>query len=222
MLTPPLPLPPLPTHTHIHTGTECLGPCYITHPAESNNNSNGNNGVNRTISTTATTIAMALRQSATSDLTACAFRLDQDFRPIPVSDREKDVVRLRAYGAAIYAPAHLLPRLGEETATMDTTKRRVDHMRKSNDGSGGVKAPGKGKTELDDAQLLDLVKLVHGSKDGMDKLMVNFNLVHAAVPKAAVKRAILEVADKEKHAQGHGGQRWVVKTAVSERECIYC
>ena len=192
---------------HPHTGTECLGPCYITHTG------GANNSLNRS---TATTIAMALRQSATSELTACAFRLDQDFRPVPVSDREKDVVRLRAYGAAIYAPAHLLPRLGDETATMDTTKRRVDHTRKFTDGTG-VKAPGKGKAELDDAQLLDLVKLVHGSKDGMDKLMVNFNLVHAAVPKAAVKRAILEVADKEKHTQGHGGQRWVVKTTVCTR-----
>ena len=199
--------PPL-ASLHHHTGTECLGPCYITHTVDPQHTHR------HTISTTATTIAMALRQSATSDLPACAFRLDQDFRPIPVSDREKDVVRLRTYGAAIYAPAHLLPRLGEETATMDTTKRRGDHMRKPNDGTTGTKGTGKGKTELDDAQLLDLVKLVHGSKDGMDKLMVNFNLVHPAVPKAAVKRTILEVADKEKHAQGHGGQRWVVKTTV--------
>ena len=44
-----------------------------------------------------------------------AFKLDSNRVPIQCSEREKDVVRLRAYASVVWAPVALLPFLGGGT-----------------------------------------------------------------------------------------------------------
>lgn len=60
----------------------------------------------------------------------------------------------------------------------------------------------------------DLVVLVHGSKDGIDKLVNAFVEQCPHISKAQTKKRLLEIAEKKKHAEGHGSPRWIVKEEV--------
>ena len=55
-----------------------------------------------------------------------------------------------------------------------------------------------------------LVKLLHGSKDGVEKLVLSFIADHPTFAKAHIEKRIKEIAKKEKHPDGHGSMRWVV------------
>ncbi len=56
--------------------------------------------------------------------------------------------------------------------------------------------------------------LVHGSKDGIDKLVNAFVEQCPHISKAQTKKRLLEIAEKKKHAEGHGSPRWIVKEEV--------
>lgn len=58
------------------------------------------------------------------------------------------------------------------------------------------------------------MQLVHGSKDGVDKLVNAFVEQNAHVSKAQTKKRILEIAEKKKHADGYGSLRWIVQDAL--------
>lgn len=63
-------------------------------------------------------------------------------------------------------------------------------------------------------QIGDLVQLVHGSKDGVEKLVNAFVEQNAHVSKAQTKKRILEIAEKKKHVDGYGSLRWIVQDSV--------
>ena len=65
---------------------------------------------------------------------------------------------------------------------------------------------------MDPTLLPALVKLVHGRKDGCDKLVAEFCAVeaHAKETKANIARKIKDIAEKRKAEEGHGTARWVV------------
>lgn len=56
---------------------------------------------------------------------------------------------------------------------------------------------------------------MHGKKDGVDKLVASFQAEYPAiaqvVSKTQTRKRITEIADKEKHVDGHGTVRWVCK-----------
>jgi hypothetical protein len=62
-----------------------------------------------------------------------------------------------------------------------------------------------------------LAKHVHGSKEGVDKLVLSFHAENPNVPKAQIKRRIAEIAEKERHPDGHGSLRFVVKSEMKEK-----
>lgn len=73
-------------------------------------------------------------------------------------------------------------------------------------------------------QMPDLLKAVHGSKDGMDKLVLAFHESHASFPKAQIKKRIQDAACKLRGGESysvelsgavssgptHGSARWIV------------
>ena len=60
------------------------------------------------------------------------------------------------------------------------------------------------------SKLPALINLVHGSKDGVEKLVIAFLADHANFAKAHIEKRIKEIAKKERHPDGHGSMRWVV------------
>ncbi len=58
----------------------------------------------------------------------------------------------------------------------------------------------------------------------MDKLVNTFHDDHSNIAKAQIKKKISEIAEKEKHADGYGSARWVVKadavTSAGDLEVI--
>jgi hypothetical protein len=66
---------------------------------------------------------------------------------------------------------------------------------------------------------LTLIRFLHGKKDGMDKLVVAFFTEHPVVAntisKNYLRNKISEIADKQKHTDGYGTLRWIVKPEYS-------
>lgn len=69
---------------------------------------------------------------------------------------------------------------------------------------------------MDETLLPALVKLVHGRRDGIEKLVADFIADHPTEIKAKVERKLREIANKTKSDEGHGNARWVVKQSVIE------
>jgi len=69
---------------------------------------------------------------------------------------------------------------------------------------------------MDETLLPALVKLVHGRREGIEKLVTDFIADHPTEIKAKVERKLREIADKTKSDEGHGNARWVVKQSVIE------
>jgi len=67
---------------------------------------------------------------------------------------------------------------------------------------------------MDETLLPALVKLVHGRREGIEKLVADFIADHPTEVKAKVERKLREIADKKKHDEGYGNARWVVKQSV--------
>jgi hypothetical protein len=66
-------------------------------------------------------------------------------------------------------------------------------------------------------QIRDLVKLIHGRKEGVDKLVVLFGDSHPEgpqPPKAQIKKKILEISSRCKHEDGYGTVRVLVNKDV--------
>ena len=82
-------------------GMEILGPCYLQNVRRMMN-------VEGTISESSTTrLTSGTRHRESRELVA--YKLDGEGNTVMCSDREKDVIRLRAYAAVVYAPTHMLP-----------------------------------------------------------------------------------------------------------------
>ena len=64
--------------------------------------------------------------------------------------------------------------------------------------------------------MLQLVKVVHGSKDCLDRLVETFHGQHIEIPKTHIRKKIHEIAIKTKHPDGYGAPRFVVQ----ERELL--
>ena len=67
---------------------------------------------------------------------------------------------------------------------------------------------------MDEALLPALVKLVHGRREGIEKLVADFIADHPSESKGKVERKLREIADKKKSDEGFGNARWVVKQSV--------
>ena len=68
-------------------------------------------------------------------------------------------------------------------------------------------------------QVRDLVKLVHGRKEGIDKLVAMFSDAHPngpQTPKAQIKKKILEISSRSKHVDGYGTVRVIVNKDILE------
>lgn len=63
----------------------------------------------------------------------------------------------------------------------------------------------------------DLIMLIHGKKDGVDKLVNSFHETHTNIPKLSkteIKKKILDISCKQKHVEGYGSYRLVVNGDV--------
>jgi len=128
------------------------------------------------------------------------------------SEKEKDVQRLRSYNAVVFAKT--LPLLGVNSAAINggISSSSVS----SGEGEASAMKAKKAAKEpiakcFDDAHLAELITFIHGKKDGVDKLVNAFQAEHPKLAKTHVKKRIGEIAEKERHADGHGTQRWIVK-----------
>ena len=57
----------------------------------------------------------------------------------------------------------------------------------------------------------DLIQAIHGSKDGIDRIILAFHETHSHVPKAQIKKKIGEISEKVKSPEGTGTPRFIVK-----------
>lgn len=78
------------------------------------------------------------------------------------------------------------------------------------------KSAAKLKEGFDKDSLSSLVKHIHGKKDGIDKLVNSFHETYSNIPKAQIAKRMKEISDKQKHKDGYGTARWIVKQEFSE------
>jgi hypothetical protein len=72
----------------------------------------------------------------------------------------------------------------------------------------GPKVPVNYWTE---AVLRRLAETVHGTKDGLDKIVDTFRVEFSDIPKTQIVKQVKDMCDKCKAAEGYGSQRWLVK-----------
>jgi hypothetical protein len=84
----------------------------------------------------------------------------------------------------------------------------------STDATTDAKAAHK---HFDEAVMPELAKFVHGKKDGIDKLVLAFHALHPAFSKLQIQKRIKDLADKARHADGHGTSRFMVKPEMLEK-----
>ncbi len=53
--------------------------------------------------------------------------------------------------------------------------------------------------------------MIHSKKDGVDKLVTEYQILYPSISKAQIKRMILELAEKKRHVEGYGTPRWICK-----------
>jgi hypothetical protein len=70
---------------------------------------------------------------------------------------------------------------------------------------------------FDEAVMPELAKFVHGKKDGIDKLVLAFHALHPTFSKLQIQKRIKDLADKARHADGHGTSRFMVKPEMLEK-----
>jgi hypothetical protein len=137
-----------------------------------------------------------------------------------------DAELLSCFGAVFFAiPSVALPHLGvkvgsdshEKVAACKDSKESSSSISKlSSDRSGDVKKPTS--TQLSSALVVELIRFIHGKKDGSDKLTVSFQEIHPMLSKAQIHKQIRDLATKTKDvATGHGSLRWVVRADVLEQ-----
>ncbi len=68
-------------------------------------------------------------------------------------------------------------------------------------------------------QIVDLIKLLHGKKEGIDKLVNSFHEQFSYMSKVQIKKRMCEIADKSKHSDGYGTSRYLVKTEFLLKHC---
>jgi hypothetical protein len=68
-------------------------------------------------------------------------------------------------------------------------------------------------------QIADLIRLIHGKKEGVDKLINTFHESNPLVAKAQIKKRISEISEKTKHSDGYGSARFIVKQEMLVEHC---
>jgi hypothetical protein len=61
--------------------------------------------------------------------------------------------------------------------------------------------------------------MIHGKKEGVDKLVLSFHEQHGHISKAQIKKRILEISEKGKHSDGYGTSRFLVKAELLSTHC---
>ncbi len=69
------------------------------------------------------------------------------------------------------------------------------------------------------SQIVDLIRLIHGKKDGIDKLIISFHESNPLIAKAQIKKRITEISEKTKHCEGYGSPRFLVKHELLVQHC---
>ncbi len=64
-----------------------------------------------------------------------------------------------------------------------------------------------------------MIRLIHGKKDGIDKLIISFHESNPFVAKAQIKKRISEISEKTKHSEGYGSPRFLVKQELLVQHC---
>lgn len=64
-----------------------------------------------------------------------------------------------------------------------------------------------------------MIRLIHGKKEGVDKLINTFHESNPLVAKAQIKKRISEISEKTKHADGYGSLRFIVKHELLVQHC---
>ena len=138
-----------------------------------------------------------------------------------------DAELLSCFGAVFFViPSVALPYLGVKVgsdshekvaACKDCKESSASSISKlSSEKSGDVKKPTS--SQLSSALVVELIRFIHGKKDGSDKLTVSFQELHPTLSKAQIHKQIRELATKTKDVvTGHGSLRWVVRSDVLEQ-----
>lgn len=138
-----------------------------------------------------------------------------------------DAELLSCFGAVFFViPSVALPYLGVKVgsdihekvaACRDCKESSSSSISKlSSERSGDVKKPTS--SQLSSALVVELIRFIHGKKDGSDKLTVSFQELHPTLSKAQIHKQIRELATKTKDViTGHGSLRWVVRPDVLEQ-----
>ena len=97
-------------------GIETLGPRFLTSYYGNSGSSSAGSvsglGVGSGCATGSGSAGFGVYGAERGERRNCAVKLDTEFNSVVCSEREKDVVRLRAYAAVVYAPQTMLPYLG--------------------------------------------------------------------------------------------------------------
>ena len=153
------------------------------------------------------------------------------------TEQEKDTARLRMYGSVVFSTPQHIPFLGwtETRAGRKPSKQNNGNSSsKDKDAAGGEDSGAQKESkekkekkvkepkvvvpkEMTPSLLPDLVKFVYGKKDGLEKLVTGFHERHPLEIKANINRRIRQIAEKQKHTDGHGQARWVVKADIVEQ-----
>ena len=128
-----------------------------------------------------------------------------------------DAELLSSFGAVFFAiPSAALPRLGVVVGG-DSHEKAVckdkEAIPKPSSEKSGDKKP---SSQLTSALAIELIRFIHGKKDGSDKLTVSFQELHPMLSKAQIHKQIRDLAVKTKDVAGNGSLRWVVRPDVLE------
>ena len=61
--------------------------------------------------------------------------------------------------------------------------------------------------------------MIHGKKEGVDKLINSFHESNPLIAKAQIKKRISEISEKTKHSDGYGSARFIVKMDLLAQQC---
>jgi hypothetical protein len=156
---------------------------------------------------------------------------------ISMNNKEKDVVRLQSYTSVVFNLDASLEEIKPIDTKKEKSKKQYDKKindKKLNDKSSietetnvesivatTVDSVIQEKKEIkekkvayikgfDEELLPELIRLIHGKKDGIEKLQHLFQENHLNISKSQIKKRIFEVAEKkDKNAGGSG--KWLVK-----------
>lgn len=126
--------------------------------------------------------------------------------------QDADSNNLSMYTAVSYS-THSAPVLGQ----FETKKASQSGGAAANNAEQAADAkPAPAPKGFDESKLLDLVKHIHGKKEGVDKLVASFHELHPTISKLQIQKRIKDITEKTKHADGYGTMRFIVKPDVLE------